>query len=131
MRILYHAGVKNSPVRVLVYSTLFDAGRPMSGLEIELKLSTVDRSTITRVLNTFMDARLLHRIYDGSGATKYEVCRVNFGEDSDEHAHFHCRKCGKTICLEQSAVPPFGLPEGYKPESTQLVVTGLCPDCNK
>lgn len=132
-RRLADAGIRISPARVLTLRTLLAASRPLSAQEIEDALETLDRSSITRTLQTFCDAHLLHQISDGSGSMRYEVCR-DIGHSrahSDQHAHFHCRSCGETVCLTDLEIRLPGLPEGYKAENTTYVITGLCPKCNR
>ena len=49
--LLKEAGVKTSPVRILIAKAISDASGPVSGLDIECTLATVDRSSITRALS--------------------------------------------------------------------------------
>lgn len=138
---LVRAGIRLSPVRILVARVLDEASRPLSSLEIEAALDTVDRSSITRTLALFAEARLLHSVEDGSGAVKYEMCRSDrhlFGaghdndlsaDDNDRHPHFHCRRCGMTICLPEIPMPVFQLPEDFLSETVNIVIKGLCGDC--
>lgn len=129
--ILTQAGVKPSPVRILVLRELAESDRPMSGLEIEDRLASVDRSSITRTLAIFTEHHLVHQISDGSGSMKYEMCaNPADGEHTDEHVHFHCRKCGRTYCFYDQQVPEPRVPEGYAAEGATYVINGLCPRCN-
>lgn len=124
-------GVRPSPVRVLVLRALENAGSPMTVQEIEIALQTVDRSSITRAMATFQDAGLVHSISDGTAAVKYEICRASHEHDySDEHVHFHCELCGRTICLPDISVPKVQLPEGFISKKSNFVITGICADCN-
>lgn len=125
-------GVRPSPVRILVLRTLDSTPRPMTVLDIERRLDTVDRSSITRTMGVFQEAGLVHAISDGTGALKYELCRAESADaHTDEHVHFHCEKCGRTVCLPDIPVPTPTLPEGYKASRTNFVITGLCDLCNK
>lgn len=132
-RILEEADVRVSAVRVLVLRALCAAKRPVSGMEIETELETVDRSSISRTLSLFASHGVVHTVDDGSGSIKYELCRDHSHEHShkDEHPHFHCEKCGATICLENEPIPSVNLPEGHKVSSTNLVIKGLCPKCQQ
>lgn len=130
-KILDKAGIRTSPVRVLTLRELLKAEHPLSAQEIEIALQTVDRSSITRTLATFADEHIIHQISDGSGSMKYEVCHdLRHEVHDDEHAHFHCRKCGRTICLNGVSATIPDLPDGYRAESVTYVVSGLCPKCN-
>lgn len=129
--LLAGAGIRISPVRVLILKALMASERPLSSQDIETKLETVDRSSISRALSVFSDSHLVHVISDGSGSMKYEICRDSDSDygHADEHAHFHCRNCGETVCLPATSVPIPVLPEGFHAESTTYVIAGLCPKC--
>lgn len=123
-------GLRPTPVRMLVLRLLDKAKRPLSALEIEQALDTVDRSSITRTLTLFVENGLVHMIADGSGAAKYESCPSECHHSpADMHVHFHCTGCGHTFCLPSTAVPQVKLPQGFKACSTNYIITGLCPDC--
>lgn len=123
-------GIRTTPVRELIFRAIEGASAPVSSLEIEQILETVDRSSITRTLSLFAEKGLVHLIDDGTGSTKYEACpSPNHHHTSDMHVHFHCRSCGKTICLPDTAIPAVDLPEGFAADSATYLVTGLCPTC--
>lgn len=131
IEMLARAGVRPSPVRTLIIKELLEADRPLSAMELEERLDTVDRSSITRSLTIFAEERLVHIISDGSGSMKYELCKscTHDSGHSDEHVHFHCRVCGQTVCLQNAPIQVPTLPQGYEPEFTTFVITGLCPKC--
>lgn len=138
-KLLEQAGIRVSPVRILVIKALAGAGRPLSSLDIEEILETVDRSSITRTLVIFTDKGVVHSFEDGSGSMKYELCMMSLKGDghkhchdnyeSDEHPHFHCVKCGKTFCLNDAPIPHVSLPEGYRPIAATYIIKGVCADC--
>ncbi|MDE5806636.1 MAG: transcriptional repressor [Muribaculaceae bacterium] len=124
-------GIRPTAVRLMIGRVLDATDHPVSALEIEMELDTVDRSTITRSLSLFHDKGLIHLIEDGSGAAKFELCDSSHdAEDSDMHVHFHCRKCGRTVCLHSVQVPSIELPPNFFGESSNFTVTGLCDHCN-
>jgi len=128
---LARAGIRPSPVRILILRELALSERPLSAVELETRLETVDRSSITRSLTLFTDMHLVHAISDGSTTTKYELCQSS-GHDhqhTDEHIHFHCSSCGTTICLPGTTIPMPELPNGYWAEHATFVITGLCSAC--
>lgn len=129
---LKDSGLRASPIRILIGRFLERSGAPVSALDIEIALETVDRSSISRTLNSFAAAGLVHLIEDGSGSTKYEYCRHSDDllEHSDLHPHFHCTGCGRTICLSEETVPAVTLPEGYQVSSVNYVIKGLCDACS-
>lgn len=127
---LENRGVRITPVRLLILDIIAASTRPVSAQEIEEKLETVDRSSITRTLATFSDHDIIHRISDGSGAQRYELCIDTTTEKhQDQHAHFHCNRCGKTYCLPDIPLSIPLLPDNYLPESMTCIISGICPAC--
>ena len=123
-------GVTPTSIRILVYRCLDDSETPLSLMEIESRLDSVDKSTVSRTLSTFKKHHMVHSLYDGSGSVKYELCRTPHDECDDRHVHFHCDKCGKTICLTGVAIPSVKLPDGYQPFASNYVISGFCPSCS-
>ncbi len=124
-------GIRPTAVRSLVLRTLADASAPLSVQDMEAMLDTVDRSTITRSMASFQKAGLVHVISDGSAAIKYELCRRDsLQSPSDEHIHFHCERCGRTICMTSLPIPSVTLPEGFTPIKTNYVISGICNKCS-
>lgn len=130
-RLLSDAGLRPSPVRVLVMDLMEKSRCPVFSLEIETRLDTVDRSSISRSLAMFAKSGIVHVVDDGSGSLKYELCRStgNHGHDDDNHPHFHCVECGTTVCLDSESVPYVSVPDGYVAESVNYVIKGFCPAC--
>ena len=128
--ILEKKGVKLTPNRVLVLRAMLGAGRPLSLSELEVMLDSVDRSSIFRVLTMFADRHVVHELEDGSGMAKYEVCS---GEEEctveDMHVHFYCESCHRTYCFRDMHIPEIELPEGFRMDSVNSMVKGICPMC--
>ena len=122
-------GVRPSPVRNLVLRTLDNATSPLSAHDIETELQTVDRSSITRTIAVFLSAGLIHAIPDGTAAIKYESCHCSRHNHDDEHPHFHCEICGRTICLSDSHIPEIGLPDGFTALKSNFIIYGICDQC--
>lgn len=129
--ILERRGVKPTPNRVLVLRAMLEAGRPVSLVELDAMLGSVDRSSIFRVLSLFARTHVAHEIEDGSGMVKYEVCG---GGDvctlDDMHVHFYCERCHRTFCFKNMHIPEVELPEGFSMDSVNFMVKGLCPACS-
>ena len=124
--------IKPTANRFLVARTLHDAEQPLSLLELEAIIGTVDKSTILRTLNLFRENHLVHVIESGDGCVRYEICKSHHhDEDEDAHLHFFCEKCGQTICLSDKHIPQIELPDGYITHSANFMIKGLCPKCAK
>lgn len=123
-------GVKPTAVRILVLKAMMEASCAVSLIELETMLATVDRSTIFRTLNLFLAHHLVHDIEDGSGSLKYEVCP---DEDTcsvdDMHTHFYCEVCHRTFCFRSIHIPVIDLPEGFRLNSINYMVKGVCREC--
>ena len=128
-KLLSQHGVKPTPNRLLVARELSSAGRPLSLIELEGRLETVDKSSIFRTLSLFRDAHLVPVLEDSGDGVRYELCHASGEHDDDLHVHFHCTLCHKTFCLESVPVPEVAVPEGFTPHSATHLVRGLCPDC--
>lgn len=141
--ILARAGIKPSPVRILLLRCLHEAGRPLSIQELEQRLETVDRSSISRTLAIFASHHLVHSIEDGSGSCKFEICKAPECHSSqcehttpgtdygDMHPHFYCERCHTTYCLDHLTLPPLPLPQGFRPTTANYVIKGFCPKCSR
>ena len=92
-----------------------------------------DRVTVYRTLQTFVDKGIIHLIPTTDNAVLYALCRHNCeaGHHHDNHVHFICNQCNKTICLDDVTVPVVRLPKGFTPHLAQMVVNGICDDCRK
>lgn len=121
---------------------------------------TKQRQTVLRVIResdkhltaneVFEDARRLlpgisfATVYNSLHYLKKErlIGEIKFGTDANlydrkltRHDHALCNKCGKLVDLELSV--PDGLLEeaaalsSFKPETIELTLRGLCPECGK
>lgn len=127
---LKEAGISPTSVRKLVYNCLEEAQNPISLIEIENLLETVDRSSISRALNIFKKYDLVHFFNDFSGSLKYELCPSHNHSAGDFHPHFYCVNCAQTICLEDIKTPLIELPEGYEMKEINYVISGICKKCS-
>ncbi len=128
--LLEHHGVKPTANRLLIARALQDANRPLSLMELETQLETIDKSNVFRALTAFREAHLVHVLEDAGDGVRYELCHSHDEEhDDDVHVHFYCTRCHKTYCLEDTPVPPVAVPEGFNPESVSYLVKGICPEC--
>ena len=128
--LLEHHGVKVTANRLLIARTLQDAGRPLSMMEVEHALETVDKSIISRTLAAFREGHLVHVLEDAGEGVRYELCHSHHEDhDDDIHAHFYCLSCHRTFCLEDVPVPHVDVPQGFEAESASYLLRGVCPEC--
>jgi Fur family ferric uptake transcriptional regulator len=95
--------------------------------------ASFDRVTVYRTLQTFVDKGIIHIIPTTDNSILYALCKDNCeaGHHHDDHVHFVCDECNKTICLEEVTVPIVKLPNGFKPTHAAMVVNGICSDCQQ
>ncbi len=90
-----------------------------------------DRVTVYRTLQTFVEKGMIHTIPTADNAVLYALCKdCTEGHHHDDHIHFVCSNCAKTICLDDVVSPKIELPKGYTAENVQVVINGLCKDCS-
>jgi len=130
--LLLEHSIRPTPNRMIVADTLSHATGPMSLMELEAEIGSIDKSNVFRALTLFRDQRLVH-VLDSSDGVRYELCRSHGhdGEDEDAHVHFQCEICGKTFCLEDIPIPKVMIPSGYSPTSVNYIIKGVCPKCHK
>lgn len=121
-------GARVTGARVRLLELLRGADTALSHAEIEERARNlvVDRVTIYRVLDWLVESGLAHRI-----AGPDRVWRFSTGANpTGGHAHIHCTQCGRTVCMGEIAPPALRLPKGFKLESVELKVNGLCAGCD-
>lgn len=109
---------------------LVDKSEAMGISELNSMLGeNYDRATIYRTVQSFLDHGIIHKVLDTSEGQKYALCSdCNHETHSDEHVHFLCLKCGKSICLEEE-IPPVKIPKGYLLQTKNMLLEGICPQC--
>ncbi len=90
-----------------------------------------DRVTVYRTLQTFTENGIIHQIPTTDNTILYALCKdkCEAGHHHDEHVHFVCVNCEKTVCMDDVVVPQVKLPKGFVPLQSAMVVKGTCNDC--
>ena len=131
-KLLEKGGIKPTVNRILVIQALLESPLPLSLIELENKLETLERSSVSRVLNLLNNKNIIHSFEDGRGVSKYEICH---GEShcsiEDMHAHFYCEACEKVFCFEHIATPNIDIPTEFEIRSVNYMLKGICPECRK
>ena len=122
--------IRQTAMRQLVLKVFTEEKTAVSLPELEEKIERADKATLYRTLKTFELNKLIHKIDDGSGTTKYALCEDTCTcRPHDLHVHFHCSKCDKTYCLNDIPVPLIKLPVGFSLDKVNMVVEGICVNC--
>src|SRR5690606_1724229 len=124
--------LKVTQPRLRVLQIISEKETAISQPELEKLLGdSVDRVTLYRVLATFEEKGILHKIFDLHGTATYALCSTDCDEHQhqDEHVHFICSACNSIYCLEDFKMPKINLPEGYQLQSIGINAVGLCAQC--
>jgi Fur family ferric uptake transcriptional regulator len=92
-----------------------------------------DRVTVYRTLQTFVEKGIIHTIPTTDNSVRYALCKDNCteGHHHDDHVHFICLQCGATLCLGDVVVPEIKMREGFSVNEIEVVVKGICLDCQQ
>ena len=123
------AGGRVTAARVQALGLLLEASRALSHQDLEGRLpggAAMDRVTLYRVLDWLVEVGLAHRISSTDRKWRYSIA----GAGHDDHAHFHCDRCGKLLCLGRLTKQSVHLPRGYRSQHVELTVKGRCAACN-
>ena len=130
IEILLEHGIRPTANRLLLVKVLSKAEHPLTMKELEDLVDTIDKSNIFRALSLFRDQHLVHVLQDGADAVRYELCHSHEEDhDDDLHAHFYCERCRQTFCLNDIPVPQVDLPKGYRMNTINYLIKGICPNC--
>lgn len=130
--ILRRSGLSITEGRKVILELFLSSAGALSHADIEKHKSVnFDRVTVYRTLQTFVDSGIIHQIPTTENNILYALCKdpCEAGHHHDEHVHFVCTACEKTICLEDVIVPVVKLPRGFKPQQSAMVVKGMCDGC--
>jgi Fur family ferric uptake transcriptional regulator len=135
LQILNQYSLRNTEIRREILSLFMNTDYALSHQFIEKQLvAQFDRVTLYRTLKTFEEKGLIHRIANDRDVIEYALCKEDCHEHdhkhSDNHAHFRCENCLKTICLDKVGIPDLHIPFGFKARDFQLIVSGICNNCN-
>ena len=130
VELLHQRGQRATPQRIVILRELQRRGRHATADEIRRwtrdELPGTSTPTVYATLELLVELGLARRVDAGSGATLYDP-RIQ------PHQHMVCRRCGRiddldgdvdVVALHRSAAEP-----GFAPETTEVVVSGVCVDC--
>ena len=91
-------------------------------------LPGISFATVYNSLRYLKEAGLIAEIGFGNGASRFDSMTAR-------HDHAICTKCGKLVDM-QIELPPEVISfaaefSRFQPESLELTLRGICPDCNK
>jgi Fur family ferric uptake transcriptional regulator len=125
-----HLSVTDSRQKIM--QLFLNANGALAHADIEKKTGeSFDRVTVYRTLQSFVEKGIIHLIPTRDNSIKYALCKddCEAGHHHDNHVHFICDECHKTICLDDVTVPQVKLPKGFTPQHAEMVVNGICEAC--
>ena len=130
--ILKQSGLSITESRKKILDLFLETEGALAHADIEKNTaSAFDRVTVYRTLQTFVEKGIIHQIPTTDNSILYALCKHNCeqGHHHDDHVHFICSNCDKTICLDEVTVPEVKLPKNFTKQQSAMVVTGICEDC--
>ena len=130
--ILKRTGLSVTEGRKKILELFLETEGALAHADIEKNTDAVfDRVTVYRTLQTFVEKGIIHQIPTIDNSILYALCKHDCaqGHHHDNHVHFLCNNCNKTVCLDDVIVPAVKLPKGFTPALSAMTVTGICNDC--
>ena len=130
--ILKQSGLSITDSRNKILDLFLETDGALAHADIEKNTaSAFDRVTVYRTLQTFVEKGIIHQIPTVDNSILYALCKHNCeqGHHHDDHVHFICSNCDKTICMDDVIVPEVKLPKNFTKQQAAMVVTGICEDC--
>jgi Fur family transcriptional regulator, ferric uptake regulator len=130
--ILKKQGLSITESRKKILDIFLQNDGALAHADIEKNASTqFDRVTIYRTLQTFVEKGIVHQIPTTDNSVYYALCKHECDGDHqhDNHVHFICNKCEKTICLDDVTVPQVKLPNNFTKSTAAMIVYGHCENC--
>lgn len=133
LEVFHKHGYRVTRQRQVILDAICQANGHSSAAEIfylARKLDeSIDRSTIYRTLEVFVELGLVNRGENAEGIRVYEFIQ------EEPHHHLICKHCGVEIDIENQIVNDFYLElqqhYHYSVEMDHLIVFGVCPGCNQ
>jgi Fe2+ or Zn2+ uptake regulation protein len=118
--------------REVVLQVIREAEKHLTANEVfdEAKrlLPTISFATVYNSLRYLKDAGHICEIQFGNGASRFD-------RKTERHDHALCVKCGKLVDMDLELPPELVAMaaqfSSFKPESLELTLRGLCPECNQ
>ena len=135
--ILRNHKLKATSIRLSVLELLSGSSVAMSHAQISdlLDDESIDKVTLYRTLNTFVEKGLAHKVATEDRNWLYAIFDDHVHEHEDashNHAHFICDECDKIYCFpideDLLSVSKRNLP-GFEIKHQEIRLHGRCPVC--
>ena len=122
---------RNTAAKEEILNMLKTSNEAFSHESIQKKMATsADRATIYRILKSYCEQGLVHKIVADDGKQYFAYCNSKtFEREEHNHFHFRCTSCGIVECLEMEMKMKIEVPKGYKSDKFNGIITGVCIRC--
>ena len=132
-RVLGQYSLRITAVRIAVFDILQRSDFALSHSEImRLLPEHVDRVTLFRTLNSFIEKNLIHKILDDNGIARYALCdweKCSVSGHRDQHVHFKCKICQRIFCVHLENYQYPEMPGAFRVVDWKISAEGICPSC--
>mgnify|MGYP001210654803 CR=1 FL=1 len=125
-------GLKVTKPRLRVLEVISDKKTAINQPELEKVFgSEIDRVTLYRILSSFEEKGILHKVFDLHGTATFAICSPKCSADHhhDQHVHFICSECNSVFCLDEISVPKINIPNNFSLNSIAINAVGICDSC--
>ncbi|MFT2010526.1 transcriptional repressor [Pontibacter sp. 13R65] len=131
LALLEQNGLKETTPRLLVLTYIASRKEATSRACLSNALKDqVDRSTLFRLLQTFVMKNILQKVLDANGITSYTIL-PHHRVGQQQQMHFNCTRCNHLYYLQEHHMPAINLPVGFTKEFCCFITYGICQVCNK
>jgi Fe2+ or Zn2+ uptake regulation protein len=124
------SGRRVTPQRILIHRSIVELGRHATAEQVldrvAERLPNASLPTVYATLELFEELGVVRRVAAGDGPALWDP-------RTDEHHHLVCRRCGAVEDLEgeleTATLLSAARRSGFRPDSAELVVSGLCRRC--
>jgi Fe2+ or Zn2+ uptake regulation protein len=124
--VLHRRGQRVTSQRMLVHRALTELGRHVTAEQVADRVPNASLPTVYATLELFEELGVVRRVDAGEGPALWDP-------KVDGHHHLVCRSCGAVSDLpgraELAGVWRSARRRGFRPDSAELVVRGLCARC--
>lgn len=121
--------LKVTPARISTLKLFESFNEPVDSQEAISRLKKeldIDRVTVFRILNSFVEKGLLRRLEFGEGKARYELA-------TEDHHHLICQSCGSiediSDCNIDALENDIKRKKGFEVKLHTLEFYGLCKNC--
>lgn len=121
---------RNTEKQEQVRNILIESNYAMSAEDIMKSMTVkVNKSTVYRILDRFMQNGFIHSIVDQNGKAFYAPCKTCKEDHTiHNHLHFECQECKEITCQPNTKVEVPNL-DGFEIKEAKFLLIGICSKC--